>query len=65
MRGRFLAKGKGLGKPVKKGERIKLISAATYDCGFWSQALKHSGIEYSLERNKNRPGENNMCYNKL
>jgi hypothetical protein len=52
-------------KELRKGETIKLISAATYHFGSWSKAVKHTGINYSFERTNKKSGEIDICYNEL
>lgn len=52
-------------KDLRKGETIKLISAANYHFGSWPKAVKHSGIYYSFERNNKKSGEINICYNEF
>jgi hypothetical protein len=52
-------------RDLKKGETIKLISAATYHFGSWSKAVKHSGIHHSYERNQKKTGEIDICYNEF
>ena len=48
-------------KDLKKGDTIKLISAATYHFGSWSKAVKQSGIYYSYERNYKKSGKIDIC----
>jgi hypothetical protein len=52
-------------KDLKKGETIKLISAATYHFGSWSKAVKQSGIYYSFERNHKKSRAIDICYNEF